>query len=169
MTMKDELDKLIAEKREKRDVAVSLEREQWTSRERRFRPLALALQEMVEAADPSLVRWRESYGDVVIEIGHTDGDKFGIITYLVISANMELRNVNGRAVVIDRPGFRVLEHDDPNYTLHCLLKERFRSFQTDQEVCEYVMALIAQHIAEQSHARNLTDTPMESAEREGRR
>jgi len=139
MTLKDELDKLIADKRD-----------QWTSRERRFRPLALMLQEIVEAADPFLVRWRESYGDVVIEIGHTDGDKFGIITSLVISANMEPRDVDGRAVVFDKPGFRVLEHDDPTYTLHCLLKERFHLFQTEQEVCEYVITLIAQHIAEQS-------------------
>jgi hypothetical protein len=152
MALKDELEALIREERQRLELRDQEHTEYHQRQKERFDPLRRVLYELGESTEPALVKVQISDGSAVVELGDTRRVSFNAHTRFKIEPNFEIQFTAG-SIFRERPGFRI---ETTNYFEYAENTEDQESEHTDvlaDDIVagEYVTRKIAEHVAQVRH------------------
>lgn len=168
MALKDELDALIREERQRLEFRDRKHTDYRQRQKERFAPLRRVLHELGESIEPMLLKVQISEGSATVELGDTRRGSFDVQTRLKIEPNFEIEFTpsDGGSLFRERPGFRI---ETTNYFEYADSPEDQESEQTDVFpddilAAEYVTRTIAEHVAQCRHvaaavARHKSEQP----------
>lgn len=153
MSLKDEINRLILEKRQ------FLEREDTKNLEfhelqkRRFAVLRPTLDELAQATDPAYLRVKLMDTEAKLQLGTTHGEHFKVQTEWRAAPSSGVRfelDSPGGMLMVDKPGFtleEVTEHEYPDYDR----SEQNYTFKTEGELIEHIVKRTTELIAHHQH------------------
>lgn len=147
MGLKEEIDKLIKEERqtlERKDRKLADHRQR---KREQFQPLRRILEEMEESLKSPYLRLKVRDSHAILEIGQQKGKSF--LPDIRLEVEPESKIEHGE--FIDSENFRVEERQYYRNVPDADISDRVFSFDSQQEVADYLMQKVAKEIAFYDH------------------
>lgn len=141
MSLKDEIDKLIASERTLLEHQDKNNRDFFELQETRFRPLRSAFEEMSKALDPAYVQVVFMHSRATVKVGQYRNNDFHCEIQWEIEPNSQLGSPGKGAFLEPQPGFSIEETEWNDFN------QETYTLQTETEVVQHIVKKIASKIA----------------------
>lgn len=154
MALKDEIERIIAARREQLETGDRQTRDFYKRQEERFQPLRAVLAELIESVEPAYLKANLWPGAASIEVGRAREKKYfqwDMRWKIEPESSFSFSKEQGGSAQREEPGFRVEEMEDYRNLPDPEISEKTLSFPDEQAVAEYLLAKIAEKVAFYRH------------------
>ena len=153
MSLKDEIEKLIQAEQEKLDVEDKRDKDFHERQSKRFKPLAILLKEVANSVEKEFLDVEIFEDKAWVRIGIKGDEGFEVRTNWEVEPNFGRYTAHREDGILFyvEPGFRVEE----TVWLKWDVQENKLTFDTEQELIEYLVKKISKEVANQRHLKEL--------------
>ena len=153
MSLKDEIEKRIQAEQEKLDVEDQRDKDFHERQSKRFKPLAILLKEVVNSVEKEFLDSEIIEYKAWVSVGIRGDEGFEVRTHWEVEQNFGSHTTHREDGILfyEEPGFRVEE----TVWLKWDVQENKLTFDTEQELIEYLVKKISKEVASQRHLKEL--------------